>query len=73
MENKKLKKIMTDLAAGHISQEEADKLLIERGKRLNQLKIENGRKKKSNLKEKKLNKKGGKTKSHKYTRAAQGQ
>ena len=27
MPNKKLKRIMTDLAAGHISQEEADKLL----------------------------------------------
>jgi len=27
MENKKLKKIMTDLAAGHITQKEADNLI----------------------------------------------
>ena len=35
MDNKKLKKIMTDLAAGHITKEEADSLLKKSAKNIN--------------------------------------
>lgn len=50
MHNKKLKKIMTDLAAGHITQEEADVLLgieevVEKTKNTQKRKLNPGRKK----------------------------
>ena len=51
MENKKLKRIMTDLAEGKKSRLEVDEILEE----------EKAKKEKKN----KLNKKGGKIKSHK--------
>ncbi len=50
MENKKLKRLMTDLAAGHITKLEADEIL------------EADKPKKKNTK---LKKTGGKTKLHK--------
>lgn len=50
MESKKLKKLMTDLAAGRKTRLEVDEIL-EAGKK---------------PKKKKLNDKGGKTKSHKH-------
>jgi len=54
MKNKKLKKLMTDLAAGHITQKEVDEILEK----------EETKREKKNIK---INKKGGKTKSHKIT------
>jgi len=68
MEKKKLKKIMTDLAAGHITQEEAETLLESHGQ---QKTTSRGRdadgsgspakpKSKANTRKRKLNATGGK-------------
>jgi len=56
MANKKLKKIMTDLAAGHISKKEADRLL----KLLKTPQNQPNGKKDTHKRRKQLNKKGGK-------------
>ncbi len=65
MENRKLKKIMTDLAAGHISKKEADKLIKE-GKVAEKAPVQaikeedDGHSKKQNKIHTELNAKGGK-------------
>lgn len=65
MPNKKLKKVMTDLAAGHISQEKADELLGKKpDEKVNQKEeVDNHVNQKVNQKKtqtRKLNPKGGK-------------
>ena len=62
MKSNNLKKIMTDLAAGHITQLEAEELI--QGKITQPDKPEQEKQAFKN-KDQKLNKKGGKTKSHK--------
>jgi len=59
MKNKKLKRIMTDLAAGRITKKEADNLM--KGEKVPQIKP-NKQFKGKNVE---LNEKGGKIKSHK--------
>ena len=62
MEKKKLKRIMTDFAAGHITQKEVDNLI--KPKKTQPDKPKQG-KRASQSKDLKINEKGGKTKSHK--------
>lgn len=63
IDNKKLKKIMTNLAKGKITQEEVDKILNEK----EGIKVYGKSPIKVLSDKTKLNKTGGKTKSHKHT------